>query len=118
NHIATQIDVIQSDRVALRALRALHLQESDEWRARWKAKTDGRGSFEAWVAERLLKKLDVHPSRDSNVIGLSYTSTDPEFAANVANAFMQAYIDTSLELRLEPARQYNNFFDERAKRLR
>src|SRR5947209_3083271 len=48
NHIATQIDVIQSDRVALRALRALHLQESDEWRARWKAKTDGRGSFEAW----------------------------------------------------------------------
>src|SRR5262249_43658115 len=34
------------------------------------------------------------------------------------NAFAQAYIDTTLELRVEPARQYNSFFDERAKQLR
>ncbi len=39
-------------------------------------------------------------------------------AAATANAFMQAYIDTTLELKVEPARAYNSFFDERAKRLR
>jgi len=31
---------------------------------------------------------------------------------------MQSYIDTSLELKVEPARGYNSFFDERAKLLR
>jgi uncharacterized protein involved in exopolysaccharide biosynthesis len=31
---------------------------------------------------------------------------------------MQAYIDTTLELKVEPARAYNSFFDERAKQLR
>lgn len=36
----------------------------------------------------------------------------------MANAIVRAYIDTTLELRVEPARQYNDFFDERSKQLR
>jgi uncharacterized protein involved in exopolysaccharide biosynthesis len=36
----------------------------------------------------------------------------------VANAIMQSYINTTLELKVEPARAYKTFFDDRAKRLR
>jgi chain length determinant protein EpsF len=36
----------------------------------------------------------------------------------VANAFVQAYLDTNLELRTDPARQYSSFFDERGQQLR
>ncbi|MEN9629538.1 MAG: chain length determinant protein EpsF, partial [Pseudomonadota bacterium] len=43
---------------------------------------------------------------------------DPRFAAALANAFVQAYIDTALELRVDPARQYASFFDSRAKEAR
>ena len=55
-----------------------------------------------WLADLLKKKLDVKPSRDSNVINIEFTGTDPGFAAAVANAFAQAYIDINLELKVEP----------------
>jgi chain length determinant protein EpsF len=36
----------------------------------------------------------------------------------LANAFVQAYLQTTLELRVDPARQYSSFFDNRAKEAR
>jgi chain length determinant protein EpsF len=52
------------------------------------------------------------------VLNVSYTAPDPRFAATLANAFVQAYIDTTLELRVDPARQYSSFFENRAKEAR
>ncbi len=118
NHIPTEIDVVQSERVALRALHTLGLEKDAKWLGRWNEETGGRGDFEAWVAEQLLKKFDVRPSRESNVLTLAYRSADPAFSAQVVNAFMRAYMDTSLDLRTEPARQSNTIFDETSKRLR
>jgi succinoglycan biosynthesis transport protein ExoP len=60
----------------------------------------------------------VVPARESSVIALSYRAPDPRFAAALANAFVQAYIDTALELRTDPARQYAAFFDTRSKEAR
>ncbi len=117
-YMATQADIIQSDRVAQRVVRELKLNESAESRAKWVEATEGAGEFEAWLAEALQKHLDVKPARESNVINLSYTSPDPKFSAALANAFVQAYIDTNLELRVDPAKQYSSFFDSRAKELR
>jgi polysaccharide biosynthesis transport protein len=117
-YMATQVDVLQSERVALRAIQALQLADNPTLRNRWRGITQGRGNFQAWVAETVLRGLDVRPSRDSNVIAVAYTSEDPEFSAALANAFVRAYIDTTLELRVEPARLYNSFFDERAKAMR
>jgi chain length determinant protein EpsF len=117
-YIATQVDIIKSEEVALGALRGLGLQKQQEWRDNWLNSTGGRGNFESWLAGRLLRKLDVRPSRDSNVLTLSYTSPDPEFSAAVANAFVRSFIDTTLQMQVGPARQFNSFFAERAKPLR
>jgi polysaccharide biosynthesis transport protein len=118
SHIPTELDVVRSERVALRAIRSMGLETDPHWSALWREATKGAGSFDAWLAEQLLKNLDVRPSRDSNVITISYSSPDPSFSAKVANAFTNAYIETSVELRVEPAKQYNAFFDETAKRQR
>jgi len=59
----------------------------------------------------------VEPSQ-SNVIQASFSSADPRFSALVANAFAKAYIDTMLELRVEPTRQAAAWFDEQLKTLR
>ncbi len=117
-YMATQIDLIQSERVALRALHALALDKDSAWRERWAKATAQRGSYEPWLAEQLLKKLDVRPSRESSVVNIAWQDTDPAFAAAVANAFVRAYVDTTLDLKVEPARQYNAFFDERSAKLR
>lgn len=117
-YMATQVDLMSSERVARRAIQALKLNENAQTREQWITDTGGQGDFEAWLSDALLTPLEIKPSRESNVISINYSSGDPNFAAALANAFMQAYIDTSLELRVNPARQYSGFFDTRAKELR
>lgn len=116
--IATQVDVLGSDRVALRVVRDLKLTESPEIRQQWQDATDGAGTVEQWLVETIKKSVDIQPSKESNVISVAYKAPDPRFAAALANAFVQAYIATSLELRVNPAKQYNSFFDDQAKAAR
>jgi chain length determinant protein EpsF len=66
----------------------------------------------------LQKSVVVTPSRDSSVIDISMTWSDPKTAAVLANAFAQAYIDTNIELKVDPAKQYATWFDERSRALR
>jgi len=117
-YMATQVDIIQSDRVAQRVVQALRLGENPQVRADWLEATGGRGSFEAWAGDLLKRRLDVKPARESNVINVACTSPDPRMAATLANAFVKAYMDVSISLRVSPARQYNEFFDARARELR
>ncbi len=116
--MATQVDVIQSDRVAQRVVKNLKLAENPTIRAQWQDATDGQGSIEQWLSESFQKNLDVKPSRESSVITLTYKSPDPRFAAALANAFVKAYLDTTLDLRVDPAKQYLAFFDARSKEAR
>jgi chain length determinant protein EpsF len=62
--------------------------------------------------------LEVRPTRESNVMTVSSSTTDARLSADVANAFVKGYIDITLDLKVEPARQYNSFFDQQAKALR
>jgi succinoglycan biosynthesis transport protein ExoP len=116
--MATQVDIIRSDRVAQRVVRNLKLNENPQIRQQWQDETDGKGSIESWLGSVFQRQMDVVPSRESSVINISYKAPDPRFAAGLANAFMQAYIDTALELRVDPARQYSTFFENRSKEAR
>lgn len=117
-YMATQVDIIDSDRVAQRVVSMLNLTQAQTIQDDWYKETDGQGSITVWLATLLKKKLDVEPSRESNVISISYTGTDPQFAAALANAWAQAYIDISLELKVEPAKQYAKWFDTQNDDLR
>jgi chain length determinant protein EpsF len=114
SYMATQIDIINSDRVAKAVVKLLHLDEGTAVRQQWLSDTNGKGQLSDWLASLLQQKLDVRPARESNVININYSGSDPEFAAAVANAFVQAYIDVNLDLRLAPAKQYAAFFEEQA----
>jgi chain length determinant protein EpsF len=114
-YMATQIDIINSDRVAKEAAQLLDLAQDKELQAQWKSATKGDGDFLNWISTRIQKKLDVKPSRESNVIYVQYTSDDRAKAAQLANAFAEAYVNVNLELRLAPAKQYAAFFEDQAK---
>jgi chain length determinant protein EpsF len=60
----------------------------------------------------------VETSRESSVITIAFTGSDPRFAAAMANAFAKTYIETSLELRLAPLKQTANWFDQQIIQLR
>jgi len=117
-YMATQVDIISSERMAQRVVKMLELDQVPATQEQWRKTTRGRGTFEQWMAPALQKKLDVAPSRESSVINIRFSGPDPQFVAAVANAFAQAYVDISLELRVEPARQNAAWFDARATQLR
>jgi polysaccharide biosynthesis transport protein len=117
-YMATQVDIINSDRVARKVVRTLGMDKNPTVIEDWREATEGKGNIEAWLAELLQKKLDVKPSRESNVISIAFKAGDPAFAAAVANAVANAYIDTNIELKADPARQYAGWFEIRSKELR
>lgn len=117
NYMQTQIDVITSPKVALKVVRDLKLAENPAIRAAFEKEAGGRGSIEVWLSENLRNWLKVETSQ-SSIIQVSYSSRDPEFSAAVANAFARAYLDTMLELRVEPTREAALWFDEQIKSLR
>jgi succinoglycan biosynthesis transport protein ExoP len=116
-YLATELDVVRSTRVALRVVDGLRLAQNAQLRADH-LRSGSETPLREWIAEQLVAQLKVRPSRDSTVLEITYAGSEAKFVAIVANAFARAYIDTSLELRVEPARQQSAWFDERAKALR
>lgn len=118
SYMATQVDIIGGDRVARQVVKSLKLDQAPGIREKWQEATEGRGELDAWLAGSLQQGLDVRPARESNVINITYKGNDPETAAEIANAFAQAYLDTTLTLKTEPARLYAEWFDEQTKTSR
>ena len=115
SYMATQVDIINGDLVAMRVVKMLKLDEDPETKAAWLKATEGRGSMDAWLAKDLQSGLVVQPARESNVINITYKGGDADYVAQAANAFAQAYLDTNLSLKTEPARLYASWFDEQTK---
>jgi uncharacterized protein involved in exopolysaccharide biosynthesis len=118
SYVATQLDIITSQSVALKVVEKLKLEDNPVLKAEFLSATGGVGSFKNWLASSLGKSLIVEPSRDSRVVGIGYMSTDPVLAAETANAFANAYIQTTLELSMEPAARNAAWFDDQLKLLR
>lgn len=118
SYMTTQVDLLESERVALKAMRVLGLQDSPVLRQQWQAATGGKGSFDAWVSAFVKQGLEVRPSRESNVLTVNYVGAEPNFSAALCNAFVQAFIAVTVEMRQEPAREYNAMFDTLADQLR
>ena len=116
-YMQTQIDIIQSQRVARKVVEDLKLADNPGINAAFMKRTGGRGDIVDWVAGGLLADLKVDSSQ-SSVIMLKYTASDAKFAADIANAFAKAYVATTLNLRVEPTRQAAQWFDEQLKGLR
>jgi succinoglycan biosynthesis transport protein ExoP len=117
SYMQTQMDIITSKKVARQVVQDLKLAENPATRAAFEKNAEGEGSMEDWLAERLLKKLKVETSQ-SSMLEISFSSDDPAYSARVANAFAQAYINTMLELRVQPTRAAAVWFDEQLKSLR
>lgn len=117
NFLATQVDVIKSSRVSEKVIKGLRLNENASLREQFKD-SQAQGTYAEWLGRLLQRNLLAEPGRGTNVIRVSYSSSEAAFSALMANAFVTGYLDSVLEMRLEPAKRYSNFFDDRAKDLR
>ena len=52
-------------------------------------------------AAALLARIEVSPVRGSQLVDLSFTSADPQFAAHAVNAFADEYVSENLRLKIQ-----------------
>lgn len=117
--IATQIEILKSEKVATRAVQILGMDKDPKARDQWMQSTEGKKvPLERFYASLLQRGMSAEPVKLSNVVSVSFTSADSAFAAAAANAFAQAAVDTSIELKAAPALQQAAAFSERVKELR
>jgi succinoglycan biosynthesis transport protein ExoP len=116
-YMATQGDVINSHNVALKVVDTLKLAENQMMQADFK-KSKQTGDIRDWLADLLLKKLEVIPSNESSIIKIGFSAKDSEFSARIANGFAQAYIQTSVDLKVQPAKQNADWFEIQLTTLR
>lgn len=114
--MTTQIDIIKSDRVAQRVAQILPADQAPMKGLR--EETQKKGLSDRWIAQVLAQRLEVKPARESNIINISWTGRSPTEAARVANAFAQAYLETNLDIKTDPAKKYTVWFDEQLKDAR
>ncbi|HMN78803.1 MAG TPA: chain length determinant protein EpsF [Burkholderiaceae bacterium] len=117
-YVATQVDIIGSARVARAVVDELKLTQEPYFTTAWNKMGADKGDLRNWIVERLLDKLDVRPSKEGNVVRLSWKAPDPILAARVTNGFAQAYLETVLQLKVDPARQNSRFFEDRLRAAR
>ena len=127
-YMATQTDIIQSENIALKVIDQLGLAKSVQEKHQLplanlfidyeSLQKKNIEDIKISLAELLLKKVNVTPSKESSLIELSFNSTDPHFSAAITSAFAQNYIETNIQLKVNPAQKANNYFSEQIKILR
>lgn len=109
-YMATQADIISSKHVARKVIEDLGLVDSPSVQQSFQQATQGEGDIYDWLSNLLLKNLDVNPSKTSSVIDISFSGTNPQFAAAIANAFANAYIKTNIQLKVDPSKKAAEYF--------
>jgi succinoglycan biosynthesis transport protein ExoP len=134
--VSTHLDILGSPNVALRVVDTLKLEADPRAEALLAEagplarlrefasnlfpdeEAEPPGSRRDWMANRLLHHLQLNARRQSRLIKVTYASSDAEFSAVVANAFVRAYLESLLQLRVNPVKQGESRFDKQLKELK
>jgi polysaccharide biosynthesis transport protein len=144
---ASQYEILQSQTLAEAVVRAEQLQDHPELTGQIRQRSlvaefrsltqllltrvfdtsDGDATETEPLAERdrvaaaassLLRKLEIAPVRNTQVVRVSVVSFDPEFSARLANAVVREYIDTSLQRRFDSGTQARRFLEGQLDEMR
>src|SRR5579871_2914870 len=134
--VGSQVDILESDNLALAVIRKLKLTEDPEFvktdaepisSANAQGALDEQGSLEAKeaVADREREAIDAFAGKRSVArlersygLDISFTSRNPVKAAKIANAIAEAYINDQLEVRDQTRRRAGAWLEERIEALK
>ncbi len=111
-YMATQVDIIGSKSLALEVVDKLQLTQNQALVSLFNNASEVNDATELRenLADYLLKGLVVAPSRDSNIIEITFKDRTPELTSTIANAFSEAFIKKSVELTAAPSRNAASFY--------
>ena len=122
--VATQLDLLKSEQVAVKVVDELKLlerpvpEQASSSAAQEGAQEGPRKSPRDAMAESLLGRLKAKPSRDSNLIDVSFEDRDPQWAARIVNQFVTSYMQVNVAMLVGPARDAVAFYEQQATKAR
>lgn len=123
----TQYKLLESRGLAERVVRNLRLSEDPYFNPGGRPLAAGTSDAPASdadlavlgdLANRLRGGLVVNPIRSTQLVRLTYRSTNPEFAARAVNGFADAFIDWGIENRSTTAGNASNFLSSQIETLK
>ena len=110
----SEAELLRDEEVIRSVINSLDLAKSTGWTQWvWPSSEEKRT---AAAVRRAARRLTVNPIRKTNLIEVSYSSTDPEQASAFLNALERAYIDRHQRVR-RPSGQFQ-FFDQQVNEAR
>jgi len=117
--LATQIRLIQSDSVLRPVAEKYKLLEregqNEENLKAWREQKSGTRPEDAPV---LLKNLKVARPPNTYLLMINYRSTDPQLAADAANAIANSYLEHTYNIRIRSSTSLSNFMEKQLEELR
>ncbi|HLH01915.1 MAG TPA: polysaccharide biosynthesis tyrosine autokinase [Bryobacteraceae bacterium] len=112
--LATQSELIQSDAVLRPVAQKFNLLEEEKQLAKLPAERARRKSD----APVYLNNLKIDRPVNTYLLEINYRSTDPQLAADVANAIARSYLDHTFEIRLQSSTALAAFMEKQLDELR
>ena len=112
--LATQINLIQSDSVLRPVAETYGLREHE---GQW-GEFAATPSKEARQAPVILENLKVTRPPNTYLLRVSYRSSDPELAANVANGVASSYLEHTYRIRIHSSQSMSSFMERQLEELK
>jgi uncharacterized protein involved in exopolysaccharide biosynthesis len=118
-YVKTQTELIRDYRVAGRAADILGWTSSPQLAAEYRRRPESdTRDFRRWVSQKIIDGTDAQLIEASNILEISYVTSNPETAAKVADAVREAYVDQSLDFKREDATKNAEWFRNQTARIR
>jgi len=118
--VESQLEILKSEKVALEVIKDLHLADEGPQGGGLFGPSKSLPEFERTrqILAVLQKHLTIKRLGAAWIIEVSYESPDPERAAQLANAFADAYIADQLDAKYQTTRQASVWLEGRVKEMR
>lgn len=116
----TQVQLLQTKTLANRVITEMGLDKKQDTtgfvynlKKLFKAESNTPTARNLSEAEEIfLKNLIVSPVNNSQLLSISYDSTDPQLAADITNAIAKTFVQQNLERRFDAASSYKEYVSE------
>jgi succinoglycan biosynthesis transport protein ExoP len=121
NYISTQIEILQSETLALQTIKTLNLDRHPDFEGASNTFTLPRGGASAQrpaILGAFLGRLHVKRIPNSRLVEVQFESEDPQLAALVANTHLQNYIEQNFRSKYDATTQASKFLSGELEELR
>jgi uncharacterized protein involved in exopolysaccharide biosynthesis len=113
----TQIELVKEQQVARRVVEDLGWEKDPAMQRAYRNRSGQRDlDFSRWAAQVIMKGADARLIEGSNILEISYTSSNPSRAKTVADGLRKAYVEMTLQSRREAARRNADWYEAQAEK--